>query len=70
VDRTVLAGELDVIRKMAPTMILSSHLPAAPGHMTERLLGSLTAAPTARPFVGPNQTAFEQMLKKMTEAPE
>jgi flavorubredoxin len=66
VDRTALAGELDAIRKMAPKMILSSHLPAAPGQMLERLLGSLAAAPASRPFVGPNQAAFEEMLKKMT----
>jgi hypothetical protein len=52
---------------MAPKMVLSSHLPAAPGHMTERLLASLAAAPTAHPFVGPDQAALEQMLKQMTE---
>jgi len=69
VDRGALARELDGIRKMAPKMILSSHLPAAPGHMRERLLGSLAAVPTAQSFVGPNQAAFEQMLKKMTEVP-
>ena len=67
VDRDALAGELEGIRKMAPTIILSSHLPVAPGHMTERLLGALAAAPGAQPFVGPNQAAFEEMLKKMTD---
>jgi flavorubredoxin len=66
VDRSALAGELEEIRKMAPKMILSSHLPAAPGRMTERLLAALAAAPGAQPFVGPNQAAFEEMLKKMT----
>jgi len=69
VDRNALASELDGIRKMAPKMILSSHLPVAPGQMLERLLGSLAAAPGAQPFVGPNQAAFEQMLKAMTEVP-
>lgn len=69
VDRDALASELDGIRKMAPKMVLSSHLPAAPVHMTERLLGSLAAAPGAQPFVGPNQATFEQMLKTMTEVP-
>lgn len=69
VDRDALARELDGIRKMAPKMILSSHLPPAPGHMTERLLASLAAAPGAEPFVGPNQTALEQMLRTMTEVP-
>ena len=67
VDRGAFAKELDGIRKMEPKMVLSSHLPAAPGDMIERLLASLSAAPTAQPFVGPNQAALEQMLKKMTE---
>ena len=69
VDRGVFAKELDGIRKMAPKMVLSSHLPPAPGHMTERLLASLAAVSTAQPFVGPNQVALEQMLKKMTHEP-
>jgi flavorubredoxin len=67
VDRSALAAELDAIRKMEPKLILSSHLPAAPGAMTERLLRALAAAPGSQPFVGPNQAAFEEMLKKMTE---
>jgi flavorubredoxin len=67
VDRGAFARELDTIRRMAPKMILSSHLPAASGNMLERLLGSLTAAPEAQPFVGPDQAALEQMLKQMTQ---
>jgi flavorubredoxin len=67
VDKGAFAKELDIIRKMAPRMVLSSHLPAAPGDMTERLLASLAAAPTAQPFVGPDQAALEQMMKQMTE---
>jgi flavorubredoxin len=67
VDRDAFAKELDGIRRMAPKMVLSSHLPAASGNMTERLLASLAAAPAARPFVGPDQAALEQMLRQMTE---
>ena len=67
VDRGAFARELDEVRRMEPKMILSSHLPAAPGHMTERLLASLAAAPGAEPFVGPDQAALEQMLRQMTE---
>jgi flavorubredoxin len=67
VDRGALARELDGIRGMAPKMILSSHLPAAPGHMTDRLLASLAAAPDAAPFLGLEQEALDQMLKQMTE---
>lgn len=66
VDKDAFASELDGIRKIAPTMVLSNHLPPAPGHLMERLLGSLVTAPGAHPFVGPNQASFEQMLKQMT----
>jgi flavorubredoxin len=69
VDRGAFARELDGIRKMAPKMVLSSHLPPAPGNMTERLLASLEVVPRARPFVGPNQAALEQMLMQMTHEP-
>jgi flavorubredoxin len=66
VDPAAFARELDEIRRMAPRMVLSSHLPAASGDMTERLLASLAAAPKAQPFVGPDQAQLEQMLKQMT----
>ncbi len=69
VDRSAFAKELNGIRKMEPKMVLSSHLPAASGDMTERLLASLADAPSAQPFVGPDQAALEEMLKQMTEAP-
>lgn len=68
VNKDTFAQELDGIRKMAPKLILSSHLPLAPGRMTGQLLESLAAAPGAQPFVGPNQAALEDMLKKMTDA--
>ncbi len=62
VDRAVFASELDRIRGLEPTMILSSHLPAARGSSMERLLDALAAVPDAPPFVGPDQAALEQML--------
>jgi flavorubredoxin len=67
VDTEALAKELDGIRKMEPKMVLSSHLPAAPGNMTERLLESLTTAPAAQPFVGPDQASLQMMLKEMAQ---
>ena len=70
VDEGALAKELKAIRDMEPRMILSSHLPAAAGDMTERLLASLADAPSAQPFVGPDQAALEGMLKEMTEVPQ
>jgi glyoxylase-like metal-dependent hydrolase (beta-lactamase superfamily II) len=66
VDGAAFARELNGIRAMEPALVLSSHLPAAPGSMTERLLASLEAAPTAQPFVGPDQAALEEMLVQMT----
>lgn len=69
VDEGTFAKELNGIRRMEPKMILSSHLPAAGGEMTDRLLASLADAPSAQPFVGPDQAALEQMLKQMTEVP-
>ncbi len=65
VDRTAFAKELESIRQIDPTLVLSSHLPAAPGHMLERMLKSLALAPDAQAFAGPNQAAFEGMLKQM-----
>ena len=65
-DRAMFAKELDAIRAMDPAMVLSSHLPAAPRSMTERLLASLEAATTMEPFVGPDQAALEEMLAQMT----
>ncbi|MDA8219722.1 MAG: hypothetical protein M0Z94_19155 [Dehalococcoidales bacterium] len=63
VDGAAFARELDGIRGMDPRMILSSHLPAAGGDITERLLATLADVPAAVPFVGPDQAALEQMLK-------
>jgi len=65
VDRSAFAGALERIRQIEPTMVLSSHLPAAPGNMLDQLVGSLAAVPEATPFVGPDQTALEAMLAAM-----
>jgi flavorubredoxin len=66
VDRSVFASELDHVRALEPTMVLSSHLPAAQGSSVERLLGALAAVPDAPAFVGPDQAALEQMLAGVT----
>ena len=60
-----LQPQLDAVRRMDPALVLSSHLPAAPGAMTERLLDTIAASPAAPPFVGPDQVALEQMLTQM-----
>jgi len=66
VDRAAFAAALDRVRDCEPTMILSSHLPAAPGAMIDQLIESLEAVPTATPFLGPDQAALEAMLAQMT----
>jgi hypothetical protein len=65
VNRTSFAKELDGIRAADPTLVLSSHLPAAPGRMLPQLVASLEAVPDAPPFVGPDQAALEQMMAGM-----
>lgn len=65
VDRSVFAADLDRVRALEPTMVLSSHLPAAQGSSLERLLGALAEVPDAPAFVGPDQVALEQMLAGM-----
>jgi flavorubredoxin len=62
IDPALLDEQLDTIREMEPAMVLSAHLPPAPASMTELLLGSLAAAPTADHFAGPDQAALELMM--------
>jgi flavorubredoxin len=64
VEPSEFSQALDKIRRMAPKMILSAHLPPAQGK-TEQLLESLARVPTSTPFVAPNQTALEQILAQM-----
>jgi hypothetical protein len=70
VDHGKLLHELDAVAKLEPSLILSSHLPAAPGSMIDQFLASLAAVPDAGPFVGPDQVALEQMLAQMTAGPQ
>jgi flavorubredoxin len=69
VDADMFASRLDGIRRLEPSMILSSHLPAASGHLTERLLTTLAAVPASEPFVGPDQAALESMLAELSGVP-
>ncbi len=69
VDRDKLVHELDAVANFEPSLILSSHLPAAPGSMIAQFLASLAAVPDAVPFVGPDQVALEQILVQMAAGP-
>jgi hypothetical protein len=55
---------LDKIRRIAPKMVFSAHLPPARGK-TGRLLEILENLPASTPFVTPDQTALEQILAQM-----
>jgi hypothetical protein len=66
VDPGVFASRLDDIRRLDPSVILSSHLPAASAHLTERLLATLAAVPGHPAFTGPDQAALERLLAGMT----
>lgn len=52
---------LDRIRRLAPKMIFSAHLPPAI-ERTEQFLDLLAAVPPATPSLAPNQSALEQIL--------
>lgn len=68
IDRGLFASELNTIRQIEPSIVLSSHLPPAKG-ITDFMLDSIAAAPDSPGFVGPNQPALEAMLAEMTATP-
>ncbi len=68
VDPVTFAETLDVVRALAPSLVLSTHLPPAPG-MTDLMLDNVAGAPTASRFVGPDQVALEAMLASFSPDP-
>jgi glyoxylase-like metal-dependent hydrolase (beta-lactamase superfamily II) len=62
-DYTQFMDTLDRVRDMAPTIILSSHLPMALD-MNETLLGHMAAARVAHPFMGLDQPGLEALLRQ------
>jgi hypothetical protein len=69
VDRAAYARVLDGIRAIEPSLVLSSHLPAAPGRLLDDLLDALAEVPDAPPFAGPDQAFLDQMLAQPAGAP-
>ncbi len=61
VDRAAYDRSLRGLRDLAPSAVLSTHLPPALGGV-DGLLATLREAPDADPFVGPDQRALEQLL--------
>lgn len=68
VDTNKWDAVLDGVRRLAPTMIMSSHLPAATG-TCESFLGIVRSLPDAEPVVAPNNEQFQQMLAMMGPPP-
>ena len=66
VDRAVFADNLNTVRELRPSCVLSSHLPPA-YEVTDRLLENLLGVPDAAAFAAPGQAALEAMLAEMTE---
>jgi flavorubredoxin len=65
VDRQAYERSLEPLRAMAPSALLSTHLPPAIGCLDD-LLVTLRRAPDADPFIGPDQRALEEMLAGFT----
>lgn len=65
VDRSKFGDVLAGVRRLQPTRILSSHLPAANGTSLDRFLEILESVPDAQPAVAPDHVEFGQMLAAM-----
>jgi len=57
---------LDRIRQIAPKIILSGHLPPAPGK-SEQFLELLATVPPSTPSIAPDQSALEKLLAQMND---
>ncbi|HEX6597313.1 MAG TPA: MBL fold metallo-hydrolase [Acidimicrobiales bacterium] len=64
-DRARFSAVLDGVRRLQPTRIFSSHLPAARGTSLERFLEVLESVPDAAPAVAPNNEEFGYMLQAL-----
>jgi glyoxylase-like metal-dependent hydrolase (beta-lactamase superfamily II) len=67
-DRETWAGVLDGVRRLAPSRIFSSHLPAASGTSLDTFLALLATVPDAEPFVPPGHEEFGYMVAAITAA--
>jgi hypothetical protein len=67
-DRDKWDAVLDGVRRLAPTMVMSSHLPAARG-TCESFLGIVRALPDAEHMPAPSHEQFQQMLAMMGPPP-
>jgi ODP family beta lactamase len=68
VDRDVFTANLDRVRSIEPDLVLSSHLPPAPGTMFDMLVDALLLVPGADRYVGPDQVMLDAMLAQMAQS--
>jgi hypothetical protein len=66
IDRDQFGGVLDRVRKLEPTHVFSSHLPAASGDSLAHFLQVLESVPDADPFVPPNAEEFSYLIAALT----
>ncbi len=65
VDRQQFSQVLEDVRRLQPSRIFSSHLPAATGTSLDRFLQLLEAVPDAEPFMSPDHEDFAHMVAAM-----
>jgi hypothetical protein len=65
IDPDAHRANLERFRSTSPDLVLSSHLPPAPGAMIDTLLEAIALAPAADRFVGPDQVMLDAMLAPM-----
>ena len=65
VDRGLFGKRLAQMGELDPEIVLSGHLPPAPGAMLGTLLDTLADAPDAPPFDAPDHAMLEAMLAGM-----
>ncbi len=64
-DREMFNDVLDGVRRLAPSRIFSSHLPAATGASLDSFLDVLAGAPGATPPPAPSHVEFTAMVEAM-----
>jgi glyoxylase-like metal-dependent hydrolase (beta-lactamase superfamily II) len=67
VDRPLWERSVDALHRMAPSAVLSTHLPPALGGLDD-LFDTVRLAPEAAPFDGPDQAALDAMLASFAPA--
>jgi glyoxylase-like metal-dependent hydrolase (beta-lactamase superfamily II) len=67
VDRQKYAEVLAEVRRLQPSRIFSSHLPAADGSSLDHFLQLLATVPDAEPFIPPDAKDFAYLLAALNE---